>query len=185
MKTKIPLNKTNRLLNHGPLIMVSSFYKGRPNVCTVAWNMPVDFDPPKVACVIGEDNYTFECVKKTKEFVINIPPRSLLKKAIQCGSVSGRDTDKFKKFNLTPMPAAKVKAPLIKECVAHLECRLLRDDLADEYNMFMAKVLCAWVEKSLFRNNRLLVEKPGAKTIHHLGARFFTFPGSVAEFKDA
>jgi len=183
VKIKIPLDKTNRLMNHGPLIMVSSFYKGRPNVCTVAWSMPVDFDPPKVACVIGEDNYTFECVRKTREFVINIPARSLLKKAIQCGSVSGKRIDKFKKFNLTPLPAERVKAPLVKECIAHLECRLLRADLADEYNMFLAEVVCAWAEKRLFKNNRLMVQKKEAKTIHHLGARYFTFPQKAILFK--
>jgi len=179
MKTKIPLGKTNRLINHGPLILVSTFYKGRPNVCTVAWNMPVDFDPPKVACVIGEDNYTFECAKKTKEFVINVPDKSLLKKVIRCGSSSGRKVNKFKKYDLTPVPGTKVKAPLIKECVAHLECKLLREDLVEEYNLFLAEVVCAWAEKSFFKDNRLLVEKKGAKTIHHLGARCFTFPQGV------
>lgn len=179
MKIKIPLPRTSRLINHGPTILVSSFYKGRPNVCTIAWSMPVDFDPPKVACVIGEDNYSFECIRKTGEFVINIPNKSLLKKVIQCGSVSGRKIDKFKKFNLTPIPAEKIKVPLIKECIAHLECKLLREDIADEYNLFLAEVVCAWVEKSLFKENHLLVEKIKAKTIHHLGARDFTFPGEV------
>jgi flavin reductase (DIM6/NTAB) family NADH-FMN oxidoreductase RutF len=179
MKVKIPLNKANRLINHGPLILISSFYKGRPNVCTVAWNMPVDFDPPKVACVIGEDNYTFTCIKHTKEFVINIPPKALLRKVIQCGSVSGEDVDKFKEFNLTPAPAARVKAPLVKECVAHLECKLLRHDLMREYNLLLASVVCAWVDKKLFKNKRLLVERAGAKTIHHLGGRWFAFPGGV------
>jgi len=176
MKVKVPLDKAHRLINHGPTVLISSFYKGKPNVCTVAWNVPVDFNPPKVAVVIGEHSHTFECVKNTKEFVINVPNKALLKKVIQCGSVSGREVDKFKKFGLTPMPAKKVKPPLIKECIAHLECRLLRDDLVDEYNMFLAGVVCAWAEKSLFKDNRLLVEKIGAKTIHHLGARYFTFP---------
>jgi len=165
MKVKVPLSKVNRLINHGPLILVSSFDKGRPNVCTVAWNMPVDFDPPKVACVIGEGSYTFKCVKKTKEFVINIPAKSLLKKVIQCGSVSGEKIDKFKKFSLTPIPSAKIKPPLVKECIAHLECKLLRDDLVDEYNIFLAEVVCAWAEKPFFKDNRLLVEKTGAKII--------------------
>ncbi|PIU41892.1 MAG: flavin reductase [Candidatus Omnitrophica bacterium CG07_land_8_20_14_0_80_42_15] len=183
MKIKVPLKKANRLVNHGPVILVSSFYKGRPNICTVAWNMPVDFDPPKVACVIGDDNYSFECIKNTGEFVINIPGKSLLKKVIQCGSVSGKNIDKFKEFGLTPIAASKVKPPLIKECVAHLECKLLRKDLAVEYNIFLAEILCAWAEKSFFKNNRLLVEKSGAKTIHHLGARFFAFPGNVIEVK--
>ena len=116
-----------------------------------------------------------------REFVINVPVKSLLRKAIQCGSTSGRSIDKFKEFGLTPIPAAKVKPPLIKECIAHLECKLLRADLADEYNIFLADVVCAWVEKSLFKDNRLLLERVGAKTIHHLGARYFTFPGGVLD----
>jgi flavin reductase (DIM6/NTAB) family NADH-FMN oxidoreductase RutF len=183
MKIKVPLKKANRLINHGPTILVSSLYKGRPNVCPVAWNMPVDFDPPKVACVIGEDNYSFECVRRTKEFVINVPTKKILKKVIQCGSTSGEDTDKFRAFGLRPMASSRVKAPLIKECIAHLECKLLDTAMADKYNIFLGKVVAAWVEKGFFKDMRLLVEKEGAKTIHHLGARYFTFPSRVTDFK--
>jgi len=183
MKIEVPLSKTNRLINHGPLVMISSFYKNKPNVSTVAWSMPVDFDPPKVACVVGEGNYTFECITKTKEFVINIPSKPLLKKAVQCGGVSGRKIDKFKKFGLTPIPAAKVKAPLIKECIAHLECRLEREDLAKEYNLLLADVVSSWVDKAFFKDNRLLVEKEGAKTIHHLGGEYFTFTDKITRVK--
>lgn len=182
MKVKIPLDKSHRLINHGPIVLVSSFYKGRPNVCTVAWTMPVDFDPPKIACVIGDDNYTFKAVKATKEFVLNVPGKAIIEKAVGCGRCSGRDTDKFKKFNLTTLPASRVKAPLIKECIAHLECKLIRTDLADEYNIFLADVLCAWADKAVFKNGRLLVEKAAAKTIHHLGGSYFTFPSTIFSF---
>lgn len=174
-KVKIPLDKAYGLLNHGPVVLVSSFYKGRPNVQTVAWNMPLDFAPPLVALVIGRDNYSYECILATSEFVINIPNISLLKKVVQCGSVSGRKVDKFKKFGLTAASAQTVKAPIIAECIGHLECVLIDKPLARKYDLFIGKVKMAWVERDAFKD-RWLVEKKIARTIHHLGGRYFTVP---------
>lgn len=178
MKVRVPLSKATRLLNHGPIVLVTSFYQGRANVQTVAWNMPLDHNPPKVALVIGSDNYSYECITKTGEFVINIPSQRLLKKTVQCGTVSGRRMDKFKEFRLTPIPAKKVKVPLIKECIGHLECKLIKSKVTREYDLFLADVVYAWAEEGTF-TDRWLIEKNQAKTIHHLGGEYFTFPGKV------
>jgi flavin reductase (DIM6/NTAB) family NADH-FMN oxidoreductase RutF len=178
MKVEVPLKRATRLLNHGPLVLVTSFYKNRTNIQTVAWNMPLDHTPPKVALVIASENYSYECITKTGEFVINIPPKRLLAATLQCGNVSGRKIDKFKEFQLTPIPAKKVKAPLVKECIGHLECRLIDSKVTKEYDLFLADVVYAWAEKGTF-NGRWLAEKVKAKTIHHLGGKYFTFPDKV------
>lgn len=180
MKVKIPLDKAYRLLNFGPTVLVSSQSDGKPNLMPVAWNMPIDFDPPKVAICIGDHSYTFKIIKKTKEFVINIPTASMVKKLYQCGKVSGTKVDKFKKFGLTPIPALKVKAPLVKECVAHLECRVIDDSLVDKYNIFIVQVVACSGDRGVlgkhFNVKRYAV-------LHHLTGEYFFVPGKVVRGK--
>jgi len=178
MKVRVRRNLAKRLLNHGPTVLVASFYRGRPNVATIAWTMPLDSDPPRVALVIGEGNYSFECITKTGEFTINVPPVSLKEAVIGAGSVSGRRVDKFMKFGLTPIKARKVKPPLIEECIGHLECRMIEPELAERYNLFLADVVAVSVTKGTFKE-RWLVEKEEARTIHHLGGNVFTCPGGL------
>lgn len=178
MKVKVPLDKAYRLLNFGPTVLVTSSLKGKPNVMPVAWNMPIDFDPCKIAICIGDGSYTFQIVKKTKEFVINIPPASLVKKVFKCGRVSGKKVDKFTKFGLTPVPALKVAPPLIKECFGHLECKVIDDSMVDKYNIFIAKVVACLVEKGAL-DKFVRVDKKAFKTLHHLTGEYFFMPGKV------
>jgi flavin reductase (DIM6/NTAB) family NADH-FMN oxidoreductase RutF len=182
MKIKLSQEKAYTLLNHCPVVLVSTYYQRRANVATVAWVMPVNFMPPTVALVIGEDNYSFEAIKRTKEFVINIPTRQIIKNVLGCGQCSGRTTDKFKKFSLTPLSAKTMKPPLIKECIAHLECRVCDERLVDDYNIFVGSVTYAWVDKGVYRN-RLLIEKTHAQTIHHLGKGIFSIDGILLKTK--
>jgi flavin reductase (DIM6/NTAB) family NADH-FMN oxidoreductase RutF len=163
MKQKFPLSKVYQLLGSGPVVLISSSLSGKPNVMTIAWTTMLDFDPPVVGCCIGDHSYTFQVVKKTGELVINIPGAGLKNKVIACGSVSGRKTDKFKKVGLTPLPAAKVKAPLVKECFANLECKVVDSKLVDKYNLFIVKVVAAWMDSGAERT----------PTLHHVtGQRF-------------
>lgn len=178
MKVKVPLSKAYRLLNFGPTVLVTSQIGGKPNVMPVAWNMPVDFDPPKVAICIGDGSYTFQIVRKMKEFVINIPPASIVKKVFKCGRVSGKTVDKFKRFGLTPIPASKVRPPLIKECIGHLECRVIDDSMVEKYNIFVVKVVACSAEKGALQKF-LRVDKERFKTLHHLTGNFFFVPGKV------
>ena len=162
-KRKFPLAKVYQLLGSGPTVLISSRYKGRPNVMTIAWTTPLDFDPPLIGCCIGDHSYTFQTVKRTREFVINIPGAKLKQKVVACGSVSGRKIDKFQKVGLTPLPASKVKAPLVKECFANLECKVVDTKLVDRYNLFIVKVVAAWLDSGAGRT----------PTLHHVtGERF-------------
>jgi flavin reductase (DIM6/NTAB) family NADH-FMN oxidoreductase RutF len=178
VKREIPLDMAYRLINHGPVVLVSTFYKGRSNVCTAAWVTPVD--SAILAVVISSENYSFRCIKGTGEFVINVPNRSLVKKVVACGSESGEQCDKFAKFGLTSLPARKVKAPLIGECIGHLECKVIRgeDRLAKKYDLFLSRVVAASVERGLFRRT-WNVKDPRARTLHHLGGNAFSVPSGV------
>ena len=109
--------------------------------------MPLESDPPRVALVIGEGNYSFECITKTGDFAINVPPAGLKKAVIGAGSVSGRRVDKFKKLGLTPIKARKIAAPLIEECVANLECRLVGQMTSGDHTIFVGEILAVWVNE--------------------------------------
>ena len=178
VKREIPIDLAYRLINHGPVVLVSTFYRGRPNVCTAAWVTPVD--SAVLAVVISNENYSFRCIKGTGEFVINIPNRALVKQVIACGSESGEHCDKFAKFGLTPLPARKVSAPLIGECIGHLECRVIpgEERLARKYDLFLAKVVAAAAERGLFRRT-WNVSDTRAHTLHHLGGKAFAVPSGV------
>ena len=166
-KQKYPLAKVYQLLGSGPTILISSSLNGKPNVMPISWTTMLDFEPPIVGCCIGDHSYTFQIVKKTKEFVINIPTSGLIKKVVACGSVSGRKVNKFEKFKLTPEPALKVNAPLVKECYASLECKVVDASLVEKYNLFIVKVVAAWMDKG--------VKHP--KTLHHITGKRFILGG--------
>jgi flavin reductase (DIM6/NTAB) family NADH-FMN oxidoreductase RutF len=168
-KSSLPLSKVYRLLEPGPVVLVTSARGRRANVMTMSWHMMVDFEPPIVACVISNRDYTFEIVRDTKECVINIPTVELAKKVVGCGNASGREVDKFKKFRLTPVPAASVGAPLISECYANLECRVIDASMAEKYNLFIFEVRKAWIDRS----------KKRPRTIHHCGRGVFMVAGRM------
>jgi flavin reductase (DIM6/NTAB) family NADH-FMN oxidoreductase RutF len=129
----------------------------------------MEFEPPLVGCVISNRNFTFETLERTKECVICIPTVELAEKVVGCGNVSGRSVDKFKKFGLTTMEASLVKAPLIEECYANLECLAVDTTMSEQYNFFILEVCKAWINPSL--------KHP--QTIHHLGWGAFMVAGET------
>jgi flavin reductase (DIM6/NTAB) family NADH-FMN oxidoreductase RutF len=173
MKKEIPLAKVYTLLESGPVILVSTAGESHPNVMPVSWHTMIDFDPPLVGCVIGEGSLTFRTIQARKECVISIPTAAIGPKVVACGGVSGAKTDKFTKFSLTPEKASRVKAPLIKECYASLECRLADASMAKKYNLFIFRVLKAWADPS--------AKTP--RTIHHLGKDSFMVAGPRVSIK--
>lgn len=180
MKVKIPLRKANRLINHGPLALISCLIEAdRFNCMPVAWIMPVRHEPPMIGAVIGKGNFSHKCIVEHKEFVVNIPPMRIIRQVVECGSVTGAEVNKFEKFNLTPIKAETVKAPLIQECIGHLECEILNDpQLIDNYGLFLANVKIAWVEEEAF-DEVWKLDREEFKTIHHLGGNIFSGDGEV------
>jgi flavin reductase (DIM6/NTAB) family NADH-FMN oxidoreductase RutF len=168
-KRTLPLSKVYGLLEPGPVVLLTTVRNDRANIMTMSWHTMIEFEPPLVGCVISSRNYTFDILKASKECVINIPTVELAKKVVGCGNTSGRNTDKFKNFGLTPVAASCVKAPLIDECYANLECKVVDGKMATKYNFFILEVLKAWID-------------PAAKhpqTIHHLGKGAFMVSGET------
>ena len=100
-KKSFPVSKAYQLIEPGPVIMVTTQYKDKQNVMTMAWHMMVEFEPVLVAFIMSEDNYSFDLLKKSKQCVINIPTVDMIKTAVDIGSCTGVKVDKFKKFGLT------------------------------------------------------------------------------------
>jgi flavin reductase (DIM6/NTAB) family NADH-FMN oxidoreductase RutF len=173
MKKNFPLAKVYTLLESGPVIMVSTAWKGRNNVMPMSWHTMIDFNPPLVGVVISDQSLTFKMLKASKECVVNIPTREIAAKALACGNVSGAKVDKFARFGLTPVKASAVKAPLVGECYASLECRLHDARLAGKYNIFILKVVKAWVDTS----------KKNPATFHHRGGPDFFIAGRTIKLR--
>ncbi|MGC2519317.1 MAG: flavin reductase family protein [Burkholderiales bacterium] len=166
-KKSFPLSQVYRLLEPGPVVMVTTARAGRANIMTMSWHTMMEFEPPLVGCVISNRNHTFGILKSTGECVINIPTVELAAKVVGCGNTSGRRTDKFRAFRLTPEPASRVAAPLIGECYANLECRLVDARMVTKYNFFILEVLKAWIDPS----------RKAPRTIHHRGRGAFMVAG--------
>lgn len=147
-KKDFPVSEIRRFLEPGPIVLASSTYQGESNIMTMGWYTVMEFTPSLIGCIISNQNYSFDMIKKSKQCVINIPTQDMAKKVIGIGNCSGAKVDKFHKFTLTAIPASKVKAPLIQECYANFECQIMDTKLINKYNFFIFKVLKAHVATS-------------------------------------
>lgn len=170
---KLPLAKVYQLLEPGPVVLLTTAHKGRANVMTMSWHMMVEFEPPLVACVVSRANYSFSALRTTKQCVVAVPGAKLASTVVGIGNSSGRDIAKFERFGLTPMPAARVAAPLIAQCLANLECKVVDAALVRKYNVFVLEVVEAWIDP----------RQKSAKTLHHHGYGRFVIDGRAIKLK--
>ena len=172
---EVPLAKSYLLLNHGPVTLVSSSANGRSNVMAAAWAMPLDFDPAKVLLVVDSNTLTRELIEASGEFALNIPCRRIADKVLAAGSVSGRDGDKFAASGLETLAASRISAPLIQDCVAWLECRVIPEAHNQQrYDLFIADVVAAWADPAAFSDGRWHFPDADSRTIHYqAGGAFF------------
>ena len=148
-KKNFPVAKTRRFLEPGPIVLITSAHKGERNIMTLGWHMMLEYD--RVGCFIWDQNHSFDLVRRSRQCVINVPTADLIDAVIGIGNTHAtpRDTaDKFERFSLTPVPAAKVKAPLIAECYASFECELIDTSLINKYSLFVFEVVKAHVATS-------------------------------------
>ncbi len=167
-KRNLPLSRVYRLLEPGPMVLVTTAHAGRTNVMTMSWTTMIDFEPPIIGCVMSERNFSFELLQASKECVLNIPTARARAQVVGCGNCSGRRLDKFAAFHLTPLPASRVSAPLIGECCASLECKVIDSRMASQYNFFVLEVVKAW---------RAAPSQAPLRTLHHRGRGTFMVAG--------
>jgi flavin reductase (DIM6/NTAB) family NADH-FMN oxidoreductase RutF len=170
-KIDVEFSSAYRLLHPMHTVLVSCVGKtGKPNVLPLAWAMPTSRDPALVAVSVAPSRYSHALIEETGEFVVNLPTLKIIEETLACGRTSGKNTDKFAETGLTPLPARKVKAPIIKECVAHLECKLHSQFKTGDHTIFVGEVIEAYVNKGAF-TDKYNIDK--AKMLYHLGGNVF------------
>lgn len=171
VKVKVGSGMAYRLVHPMHTVLVTCASKaGKANIITLAWIMPTSTKPPMVAISIAPRRYSHKLIEKAGEFVVNVPSMRLVRQTLFCGRTSGSKVAKFKEARLTAAPAKKVKAPIIKECVAHLECKLVQKITTGNHTLFVGEILAAYVNKGVF-TDMYDVEK--AKPVFHMGGNSF------------
>lgn len=178
MKRNLKLSESYHLLHPKLTILVATKLNERQNVMTAAWAMPICDDPPIVGIALGKDSFTSEILRTTKEFTINIPEVGLKRAVLICGTQSGRKVDKAKMAGLTYAKAKNVGAPIIKECVGHLECRIREVVDGDGCWLFVADVLAAYAEEQFIKGGMWTEQ---AKLLLHFGKNTFGIPEIIRE----
>lgn len=170
-KVKVGLSSAYRLLYPRNTVLVSCTDEmGKANIITIAWSTPVSISPPMAAVSVAPERYSHQLIQETKEFVINVPTMDIVRETLLCGRITGRRYDKFEEARLTASPAQTVRPPIIKECVAYLECKLNRQITMGDHTLFVGDVLAAYVNEDVF-DRRFDVKK--LRPIYHAGGDDF------------
>ena len=170
-KTQVNIASAYRLLHPMHTVLVSCVGKaGKPNITTLAWAMPTSINPPLLAISLAPSRHSHTLIGESGEFIVNIPTLETLQAVYACGSLTGRSFDKFKKTNLTPMPGKKVKAPAIRECIAHLECSVDSKFTTGDHTVFVGKILEAYADMGVFTESYDLKK---ARMLYHMGGNNF------------
>lgn len=140
---QLKLSRAFTLMEPGPVVLVTTRDGSKNNVMTISWTMVLDFTP-RFAITTGEWNYSFAALRKTRECVIAVPTVDLLDRVVGIGTCSGADTDKFAKFKLTAVPGKVVKAPLIADCLANIECKVV--DIIGKHNIVVLDAVAAHID---------------------------------------
>ena len=179
-KIKTRLSSAYRFLHPMHTVLVTCIDKaGKANIITLAWAMPTSINPPLVAISIGPTRHSYKLIEETREFVVNVPTMEVVEETLFCGRRSGKNYDKFKETGLTPLPARNVKAPIIKECVAHLECKLKQKFTTGDHVIFVGEVMEAYAGEDSFKEEFDIAK---AKLIFHLGGnKFATLSDKIIE----
>jgi len=180
VKKAVSVKNANRLVNTGCVVLVTSKYENKTNIITLAWQSPLSHNPMLLGIAVANVHLSNELIKKSKEFVINVPNHNLIKQTHACGSVSGRKVDKFKENNLSMKQSNNISTPGIKECIVNIECRVEKTIEIGDHTLFVGRTLCAKVEENLFDfDNACWRILPETELLHHLGKNFYITPNKL------
>jgi flavin reductase (DIM6/NTAB) family NADH-FMN oxidoreductase RutF len=163
----LPLGKAFTLIEPGPVVLVTTHDGGKDNVMTITWTMVLDFSA-SFAITTGPWNYSYAALKKNKECVLAIPAADMLDTAVGIGTCSGSEVDKFDKFGLTRIKAKHVRAPLIAQCLANIECRVV--EIVERHNIVILQGVAAYLDAE--RKERRLIHATGDGTFTVDGRKF-------------
>jgi flavin reductase (DIM6/NTAB) family NADH-FMN oxidoreductase RutF len=173
-KKDFPTADIRRFLEPGPIVLVSSAWKGRNNIMTMGWHMIMAFQPAFIGCYIWDANHSFDMIRQSGECVINIPTFDMIDTVSRVGNTTGAEIDKFAEFGLTAVEAEKVGAPLIKECYANFECKVVDAGALKKHGVFVLEAVKAHVAAS----------PKYPKTVHYRGDGVFMVSGRNVSYRD-
>lgn len=168
MRRNIDELDARRLLTGGPVMLVSTSYKGNHNVFPVAYSMVLSIVPPLVGIAVHPSRHSADVIRKTDEFALNIPSRELLHHVQYLGSLSGADYDKLELTSLPTFRARLVNAPLLEGCVGWVECSLKDMIEMGDHLLCVGQVIAVSADDDAFDGHWLLKEND-AKPLHYLG----------------
>jgi len=166
-KTDLPLAQVRRYLEPGPVVLLTSAWRGERDVMTLGWHTVMEFTPALVGCVVARGNHSRALIDGSGECAINLPTRPMADTVAAIGNCSGREVDKFQAFGLETEPGEKVGAPLIRACHAQFECRVHDRRLVDDLDFFVLEVLRA----------RVAPRPRDPRTLHYQGDGRFMVAG--------
>ena len=161
---QLRLSKAFTLMESGPVVLVTTHDRQKDNIMTISWTMVIDFTPV-FAIATGEWNHSFAALRENRQCVIAIPTVDMLDKVVGIGTCSGTDTDKFAKFKLTPVQGKVATSPLIKECLANIECKVI--DIVKKHNIVVLEAVVAWIDTA----------RKEKRTVHAVGDGTFIVDG--------
>ena len=167
---QLKLSRAFTLMESGPVVLVTTHDGHKSNIMTISWTMVLDFTPV-FAITTGEWNHSFAALRKNRECVIAVPTVDLLDKVVGIGTCTGADTDKFSRFELTPVPARLVRPPLIKECLANIECKVI--DIIEKHSIIVLQAVAAYVDTA----------RKEKRTVHAVGDGTFIVDGRKIDRK--
>ena len=180
--------KPGNMLYPIPAVMVSCGRDGeKPNIITVAWAGNICSSPAMLSISVRKERYSYDIIRETGEFVVNLTTKKLTRAADWCGVRSGRDYDKFKEMKLTLQPSNKISAPGIAQSPVNIECKVKQVVELGTHDLFIAEVMCVDVDDSLLdEKNRLDLGKAQLVAYSHgeyfmLGDKLGKFGYSVAK----
>jgi len=142
------------------------------NVITIAWHMPISKKPGLYGVSVSPKRFSHQLLHRAKEFTVNFAPLSLVKKVHFCGTHSGKQMDKIKEIGLTLLPADRVSSPIIKECFAHLECKLFDEIPLGDHTLFVGGVVNVSVDENFFKNG--FIDNKNIKPCYYMGENSYT-----------
>jgi flavin reductase (DIM6/NTAB) family NADH-FMN oxidoreductase RutF len=175
--------KPGNVLSPVPAVLVScGGVKGwKPNLITIAWTGSVCSEPPMLSISVRPERYSYEIIRTTREFVVNVPSLQQARATDWCGMVSGRKVDKFARTGLTPAAALQVLCPIVLECPLNIECRVQQLLQLGSHTLFLAQVVAVQVSSVLVdAQGRLRLEKGGLLAFAH--GQYFALGRSVGRF---
>ena len=152
----------NRPIYPTPAALITSVDEdGNPNIITLGEVFNISIRHPVIIGIaIHKERYSHSLISKTREYVVNLPTKSILDKVLFCGSVSGRNVNKFEESGLTPLSPTVVRAPLIAECPINIECKVIGIQVIGDHDLFLGEAVAQHVdEDALDEKGKIIVEK--------------------------